>query len=341
MKFFKARPRAKRVRVLFILKRHEIYGGYSYSGRASGLKNSAEFVSDMLKENDFKSRVVVVQDNNDIDREVSKFKPDVVFIEALWVVPEKFDVLKKLHPGVKWLVRIHSELPFLAHEGIAISWAKEYAKRGVTVAPNSFKTFDDFRSLGLNPVYLPNFYPDDFLKEKKEDQHCGVLNVGCFGAIRPFKNQLSQAVAAIRFCNENRLALRFHINSGRVEDNGNGILKNLRSLFEDSRHRLVEHDWKSHHEFLHLLDQMDIHLSVSFTETFSIVTADAASRRVPIVTSPEVVWVDPKIMADPTDTEDITNRIDYALRHDVSGSLKRLRKFSATSEAVWVKFLEK
>ncbi len=338
MRIFRKHPRVVK-RILFILKKHENYGMYSYSGRASGLRHSAEFVSQMLESQGMISEVVIVDDNNDIDREVSKFKPDVAIIEALWVVPEKFDVLKKLHPSVKWIVRVHSELPFLASEGIAIDWLRGYVSRGVLVAPNSQKTFLDFQALHLQPVYLPNFYPNNALASKKLRNVPGELQVGCFGAIRPLKNQLSQAVAAIRFADEFRLNLFFHINSSRIEDNASSILKNLRSLFSQGPHRLVEHSWQEHEQFLELLDEMDIALSVSFSETFSIVTADAVSRQVPVVTSPEVIWADPNIQANPTDTEDITEKMEYALAHSVKNSLTGLKKFSTLSEGIWLNFL--
>jgi hypothetical protein len=340
LKSFFKRPRHKKARVLFILKKHEIYGGYSYSGRASGLRHSAEFVSDMLISNGFESEVVVVDDNNDIDREVFNFKPDVVFIEALWVVPEKFDILKQLHPNVRWVVRIHSELAFLANEGIAIEWMKGYQKRGVLVSPNSFKTFEDFQSIGLDPVYLPNFYPDIALKQKLYARMKNVIHVGCFGAVRPLKNQLAQAVAAIRFADENKLNLLFHINGSRVEDNGGSILKNLLALFDSTNHQLVEHSWKSHQDFLQLLDEMDIALSVSFSETFSIVSADAVSRLVPIVTSAEVVWAEQAVKAKPTLVRDIVEKMEYALNHGVKNSLTRLREFSSISEGIWLDFLK-
>src|SRR5215469_2549040 len=113
-------------RALFIVKRgQDVSGGYSYSG-AFGLTNSAFFVVNTLREAGVKAKLVVVNDNNDIDKEVTTYRPSHVFIEALWVVPEKFQVLRNLHPNVKWVVRIHSDIPFLAHEGIAIDWIKRY-----------------------------------------------------------------------------------------------------------------------------------------------------------------------------------------------------------------------
>jgi hypothetical protein len=333
-----------RRRVLFILKHHEVYGGLGYCEKASGLKHSAEFIDYMLKKHDIESKVVIVIDNNYIDREVTDFKPDVCIIEALWVVPEKFDVLKRLHPTVKWVVRIHSEIPFLSNEGIAVDWLRGYLERGIVIAPNSQRTFEDLQKLGAEPVYLPNYYPDQAVAVKATHRIPGNIHVGCFGAIRPLKNQLNQAVAAIRFANKNNLTLFFHINDSRIEDSGSGALKNLTSLFSMGPHQLIKHQWQDHTDFLLLLDMMDINLSVSFSETFSIVTADAVSRRVPIVTSQEVIWADDRIKATPTDSQDIAGKMGISLGKAsasiVQSNIDKLHKTSVIAERDWLEFLD-
>ena len=140
------------MKVLFICKRRNTYYGISY-----GLLNSAEFVSGMLGSIGVDSKVVVVNDNNDIDREVTKMEwglegiskegpRSIVIIEALWVVPEKFDILKQLHPNVEWIVRIHSKSSFLASEGIAMDWINRYFDKGVRVAFNNIDTRELFAS---------------------------------------------------------------------------------------------------------------------------------------------------------------------------------------------------
>jgi hypothetical protein len=88
------------------------------------------------------------------------------------------------------------------------------------------------------------------------------------------------------------------------------------------------------------LDEMDIALSVSFSETFSIVSADAVSRLVPIVTSAEVVWAEQAVKAKPTLVRDIVEKMEYALSHGVKNSLTRLREFSSISEGIWLDFLK-
>ena len=94
-----------KIKVLFICKKKKSSGPGPYTQViSSGLLNSATFVNNMLVANGIESKIVEVQDNNDIDREVHSYKPTHVIIEALWVVPSKFEVLTKLHPDVELFI---------------------------------------------------------------------------------------------------------------------------------------------------------------------------------------------------------------------------------------------
>lgn len=327
-------------RCLFLLKNQSSHG---YGHKASGLRNSAIFVSDMLSAAAIISKVVVVTDNNDIDREVTQFNATHVFIEALWVVPEKFEILRQLHPNVKWIVRIHSEIPFLALEGIAVDWIRRYeAQPNVFVAANSLPAQLDLSTVVGKPIlYLPNFYPQSFQRPKAQSI-CGELNVGCFGAIRPMKNHLEQAIAAVQFADKNNLKLNFHINASKIED-GDAILKNLRALFSAGPHKLIEHDWFKHSDFLkYLRGIIDLVMAVSFTETFSIVAADAVSQGVPVVGSKEISWLSEKSIAHPTDSVNIVNHIVVVLNKSTKSTKQNQQNLNAYSDAsrkLWLKFL--
>ena len=335
----------KENKVLFILKKRQT-SHTGYASVSSGLLNSAKFVSDMLNKNGIESHLVEVNDNNCIDREVTKFKPTHVIIEALWVVPQKFEVLTKLHPNVQWIIRLHSDISFLANEGIAIEWIYEYLKYdNVKVSSNDSETNFNFELLTNREfVYLPNYYPVGFFnRNKPKPDTKKVINVGCFGAVRPLKNQLIQAVAAIDYADTYGKKLKFHINTQRIEGRGEPVLKNLRALFENNpKHELVEHGWLSHDEFIDLVQTMDIGLQVSFTETFNIVSADFVNNNIPVVTSNEVEWVSPIYFANPSKANSIVSRMRRAIitsRFKLNWLNKlSLWNYSLNSEKIWTKY---
>ena len=291
----------------------------SHLGLSTGLFNSASFMNDMLNDAGVESHLEVVIDNNCIDREVTKHKPTHVIIEALWVVPTKFYILQKLHPNVKWIIRLHSELPFLAQEGMAMDWLGDYLSyKNVVIgvnAPRMMQELTDYatikfgKSIKEKIVYLPNFYPQEY-KTKTLDKTKEYIDIGCFGAVRPLKNHMLQAVAAVKFADSIDKKVRFHINAGRIEMKGEPVLHNLRGFFAqifDRGHELISHTWTPREGFLELCSQMDIGMQVSFSETFNIVGADLVSQGIPLVTSSEIPWHTPWFSAEPTESKQIYN----------------------------------
>lgn len=351
-------------RVLFVLKyRQQPYGSDwgdckgSDKPLSSGLYNSARFMSDMLADAGFPTKLVHVGDGNDVHREVVAFDATHVILEAFWCPPYKLDDLHKACPNVKFIVRNHSETPFLAQEGMAFEWSLEYLKRpNVSLAPNSPRMLADTRFLAraAHPEwsdaeltrripYLPNFYPVDGPRHcRKSDD--GYLDIGCFGAVRPLKNTLTQAIAAMIFAEKHGKRLHFHINGGRVEMGGSPILKNLAAIFEGNPHaELWSHDWMPHEGFRSLVARMDVVSQVTFSETFNIVCADAASQGVPIAVSSEVPWAPESCHADPTDARSIAEAMErgWAHRHHVltDPNLAALRRYSAHSRDLWLSWL--
>lgn len=343
-------------KILFLLKRkHNSHTSTdkSYIGLSTGLYNSASFVHNMLVEQGISSDMVVVHDNNDIDREVTKHQPTHVIIEALWVVPDKFSVLKKLHPTVKWIIRLHSDIPFLANEGSAMDWIAEYSNfENIQIACNSpFLVTELQQILGIRNgwsttekdqhiIYLPNYYPPNFVL-KILPRHANTIHIGCFGAIRPMKNHLLQAIAAIQFAEECGKTVHFHVNHGRIEGKGESAFKNLRHLFEQlshTGHKLICHDWMPHHEFLSLCRKMDIGMQVSLSETFNIVAADLVSQGVPIVVSEEIPWATPLFSASSTDCQNIIkmlHRTHTFASLNVLLHIRALREYSRKVQHIW------
>jgi hypothetical protein len=345
----------RRSRVLFLCKRRRGYWGpgeHYGADLSSGLSNSVSFLVDMLAGIGVAAKVVEVVDNNAIDREVSAYRATHAIVEALWVVPEKFDVLARLHPRVQWIVRTHSEAPFLSNEGNAISWIGGYLKRGIEVMCNSTAAQTqlkamaaDFGSAEALVTYGPNFYP--FPGQAAVTPRSPVMkdevHIGCFGAIRPLKNHLAQAIAAISFANAQGRKLRFYINAGRIEGAASPVLRNLRDLFSASAgscHLLVERDWLPHQQFLvSLAATTDIAMQVSFSETFNIVSADSAAVGLPVVGSAAIPWLGAYARTSPSDIGQMESALNAVwnvdLRQRLASQSNDLRAWSTAVQSAW------
>ena len=123
---------------------------------------------------------------------------------------------------------------------------------------------------------------------------------------------------------------------------GNLVLENLRSLFANTEHVLVEDKWMSHDRFLHRLKHMDLGMQVSLSETFSIVAADMVNVGIPIVVSPEITWASFVSKVAPTNSESIVRGLERAYRFssiNVASNRQCLKSYSRESKKVWLDFL--
>lgn len=166
-----------------------------------------------------------------------------------------------------------------------------------------------------------------------------------FWAIRPLKNHINQAIAAIQLSNEIKVDVNFHINVTRVEGGGGNILKNLRNLFNnEQRCRLVEHEWLPHPEFKELISQMDIVTQVSFSETFNIIAADAVSEGIPVISSKSITWLEHSSVIVEHDSMSIKNAMLYIVTHQaddrvINKQYESLRYHNYLSMIKWREFL--
>lgn len=312
-------------------------------GITSGLYNSAKFVVDYLSKF-MDAKLVSVTDGNGVDKVVTEFDPDIVVLEALWVSPLKLNELVNIprHKKRKWIIRIHSKAPFLANEGVALKWIYEYGLiNNVLIAPNTTELTEQLRfALPLGEyIYLPNIYKfEDFEDKSKLNNNDKIINIGCFGAIRPMKNTFHQALACIEFAELKNKTLRFHVNTSRVEQSGENVVKNLRSLFENNRHELVEHKWYHHKDFLSTVSEMDMGVQVSFTESFNIVTADFVAANVPIITGEDIEWMPDFLKCRPTSQKDLVKKLKWVYNNKwISKTIQKifLHIYNYKAKLVW------
>lgn len=344
---------------LFVLKRREDYSTDStYSGSyqiATGMWNSAKFVVDVLNENDIPAVLDMTIDGNTIDALVMKHDPKVVFIEGLWVTPAKLAELKRLqrHAGRTWVVRVHSEIPFLASEGIAVEWIMQYLKLGVIVAPNSPRALDQLRELARacsvpdNFEYLPNCYPTDFRLYRPVElftQNKDTIDIAIFGAYRQLKNHLQQAIVAVRYAKQIDKKLRLHVNS-RVDASGSAPFRNVQAMFEHlpaDQFELVLHEWEDRGTFLKSIEDIDVLMQDSLSETFNIIAADATWVGRPVLGSHEISWLYP-LFSNPTE-QDVALKVLTAIMSNKTFFIKQnrtqLKRYAKKSANLWIRYFQ-
>ena len=329
------------MKILFLSK-HRSYG-VSY-----GLKNSISFIADFLNKHNLVANHAEVIDGNSIDREVTQFDPQVVIIEALWATPEKIKELLSLqrHKKRNWIIRIHSDVGFLATEGVAFNWIKDYQNlnfKNLYVAVNNFEFGKNLNSfLKKKVLWLPNIYPDNKLVFHNKKIKNSTVDIGCFGALRSLKNQAFQAMCAIKFAEKYDLKLRFHINDTPLEKEYNPIFKNLKYIFEGTKHELVIHPWMHHNEFVNVIRKMDLGMQISYTESFNIVTADFISQGVPIIVSESINWVPWYLRTSTTNYSKVIEKIKLGLMIRNTKLIQKytkykLNKYNKKSKIQWLK----
>lgn len=337
-------PNPNNYRFLFIIKERSVYGTKT---KAYGLFNSCKFVCNKLNKIGMEANVIQVVDNNCIDKYVTEYKPTHCFIEALWVVPSKFEVLAKLHPNVKWVIRLHSMVPFLTSEGMAFEWLNEYMelrKKGIniSISCNNQEMHEQLSQIYDAVSYTPNIYEPDYECSKKNNSK-EILDIGCFGALRVLKNHTQQALWAIEFANKLGKKMNFHINVSEHEQREGGpVLRNLRAIFKNTQHSLVEHLWYEHKDFLELVSTMDMGMQISYTETFNVVAADFVYCGVPIVVSKDIKFVHPNCSVSPSNDKQIESAMKHAFysRDITKDNKKLLEDHNRMAFQQWLDFIK-
>ena len=339
--------------VLFILRDVNAPSNDYLSTAASGVAVSSRMIAQGIR--DFcDASIAAVSEESEIDYILSKHPQAThVVIETLWVTPQTIRGLCEKYSDKQWLIRDHSESCFRVLEPNAFGWILSYLDSGVKVLCNG-KGLDDLYAMASGAGYStdlvgwgPNLYPVSQEDVEIRHNNTSIARIGCFGSVRPMKNHITQALAAIRFATAMGVSVEFHINGYTIPGYVDPVLNNLRDMFMNMMNcSLIEHDWMSHDDFLGLLKTMDICSQVSFTETFNVVAADAVNGDVPIIVSKEIPWVGSYAVRSAQDVADIAegyttiwNEGFFCRRRRLRSQRKDLRNHNISAYDAWYRLL--
>lgn len=279
-----------------------------------------------------------ISDHNQVFEFLKKNKVKCAIFEALNFDYRGIKQIKEMF-GIEAYVHLHSSYPFLSVEPAAARMILNYNKNGIGVIFNSVKAKECFKH-SLNEC-LENIYDCSSLVEPKVFKS-EVIDVGCHGSLRHMKNIPLQAIAAIRYADQERLKIRFHVND-RNEGDGAAISAILKAIFEDTKHELIFDGWMTHDKFKKHCSTLDLGMQLSVSETFNLVAADYVSSGLPCVFSDQIEWADDLSKCRYDSVSEICERIKIVLNNPVlvKRNQELLKRHSDQSTIGWIGFKER
>lgn len=271
---------------------------------------------------------------------------DHIVINALWIPTVELSSLCNRYPRRHFYANIHSNVGFLSADRGGVSLMREYMQleKGLynfRVAANSQKFTRWLSSTYAAPcVYLPNLYHLTAQDGQSRPgwQREGTLRIGSFGAIRPLKNQITAAAAALELGTMLRTPVEFHVSTEREEGGTPGVLGAIQNLYRNHPGaKLLGHKWAPWPEFRLIVPQMHLLIHVSHTESFSMVTGDAIAAGVPVVVSSAIDWT-PKYWEASLDNVDDVARVGRHLLTDSQApadGLAALKSYNRAGTMDW------
>lgn len=346
-------PAPEKVRLIMGYKNFAAQKGISHIGLGvSGLNTTK-----VLQRNGISAEVVPLRSVDDLYRYLEKDRSITwprhtrvshVVISAPWIETRDFRHLCEIFSDVHFAVLSHSNVGFLQADPRGMRLIREAAELQVH--------YPNFHLAGNCPEFalwiqksyerpcslLPNLYnlhEDANPKKVRFDGH--ILRIACFGAVRPLKNTMTAAAAALQLSTEYSVPTEFWISSNRIEGGAKCVVDSIKEMLAGTRVLLKENPWQPWPEFREFMKNIHLHIQTSYTESFNITVADAISVGVPSVVSTAIDWVPKSWQADSDDVEDVV-RVGKSLLQRPNTALEgtqALQRYVQDGLEDWKEFL--
>lgn len=317
-----------------------------------GLNVAGFTTAKYLKEHGIDTIVFPVRHNVDIVRAIDHYNETHikrlthVVISAPWLSLHDMKNLVRNFSDIQFVILSHSNVGFLQADPNGVELFRKYAElskthKNLKVGGNSSRFAEWFKiSYHEDCVCLPNLYPTPRIHGKVWDGY-SPIKIGAFGALRPEKNFMTAAAAAVAIHSMLGIPIEIHMSTGGEECHST----TLPAIVEMTEHikgiKLIKHDWESWDKFIQLISSMDLLIQVSYTESFNMITADGISVGVPSVVSPVIYWAPDSWKADPDDAINVAEvgiRLLTTNQHHIGSDT--LLEHDERSIKYWIDFLK-
>jgi len=269
-----------------------------------------------------------------------------VIIAAPWLSLYDLKSLIEAYPAIQFVVLCHSNVGFLQADPEAILLLRRYyhlshSHGNIKIGGNSKRFVHWLRrayGFGREIVYLPNLYPFEKAPVKRWTGSL-PLKIGAFGAVRPEKNFLTAAAAALLIQTSLGIPVELHVSRGG-EWGSAEVASAVDQMCVHTGVKVIRHDWQYWDKFIQVVADMDLLLQASYTESFNMITADGISVGVPSVVSSAIYWAPEAWKADSDDATEIA-QVGLKLLNGwhADDGVKALAKHNEIGFRYWLRFL--
>lgn len=338
-----------RVRVLFTYRSFTNQPDISHIGLGISSVNNYR----VLRQNGIDALIQGITKESELRAPLDR-DPEITHLisAAPWVSTAQWAFLADNFPEVAFAVNCHSNIGFLQTDPGAIQLMRQQMdletwKHNLHVSGNSEEFCDAINAMyGVPCTFLPNlYYMDDSSNAalSKPGWSGGLLKVGLFGAPRCQKNVASGAAAVLIAARDLNVPVEIWMNTGRDDNNeSERILNSVKALVGGlPTVSLKFFPWAEWPAFKRFIGTMDVCMQPSYTETFNIVTADAASQGVPSVVSDAITWAPDEWKARVDSPQNIARTLIAVLHDPASGrrGIQALQERNAVALEAWKRFL--
>jgi hypothetical protein len=328
-----------------------IYKSFSTASHA-GLGVSALNCLKVLRANGISSQIWQIDSTTSM---IAKLEPVAstfthVVVSAPWIATADWHRILRQFPSIQFSVNTHSNVGFLQADPNAVRLIREgqsleQGSANFRIAANCHSLRRWLIDAYASPcAYLPNLYWLDGTTRVNRPLFSGsggTLRIGCFGATRPLKNQVTAAAAALEIASRLKVTLEFWISGGRP-DGGQVAVAAMEQIFAGVPYATLKRTaWEDWPAFRKIVSGMHLLMQPTYTESFNLVTADGIAEGVPSVVSEAIEWVPDHWHADNDDVFEVA-RVGRQLLSDPGAAqegLDHLKAYNRTGVAAWRKFL--
>lgn len=271
-----------RVEILILLRDY---------GKDTGVSVSSKHLSQILKSNNITNVIEFYKNDEELLNIVDSIRSDIIILQTPAFSYET--LIKILEKGRIVNLAIHSTITYMqAEEGVFDKFIKfaSIHNKNFSISNPCIKEIEGFKTyLPANFVYLPNLYSytidsKEIIKEKINSRCKNqYYKIGLFCEYRPFKNLLTQ-LTAISIAAK-KIPVELHLIKPNVE---NQVYKYVQTLTSMMNFKTVWHEQCANDKLNQIIDEMNLGMQVSYTETFSYVIFEHMVKGVPTIGSSEV-----------------------------------------------------